>query len=122
MSSTAKSFDRSAIMREAVAFAREMIRREREWHFSRYAAQIRHGGKVPALRLPSWREAMREGLRHAWKEARRGNLQPPAEAAAVSLEILTIQAAERISRPDAFALAALQSRAAQLAACSAFAA
>lgn len=110
-----KNFDRPAIMREAVAFAREMIRREREWHFTRYAAQIRHGGKVPALRLPSWREAMREGLRHAWKEARRSNLQPPAEAAAVALEILTIQAAERITRPEAFAFAALQSRAAHLA-------
>lgn len=117
--STGNRFNRSAIMRAAVAYARELIEREREWYGNRYAAEIRYGGRRPTMKLPSWREAMSHGLKAAWAEARENRLSKIGEssigaASSVELSILSIHAAERITRPERDMLAGLTARAAEL--------
>lgn len=117
---TVSRYDRSAIMRRAVAYAREMIEREREYFLRRWTAEIRYGGKRPAMKLPTWRAAMSEGLRFAWAEAKKARKPAPvapaisAELAKIELRILSIHAAERITRNESDMLPALHARAAEI--------
>ncbi|TCK30141.1 hypothetical protein EV667_0228 [Ancylobacter aquaticus] len=114
------SYDRSAIMRKAVAHARQMIEREREHYQRRWSAEIRYGGKRPAMKLPTWRAAMSEGLRFAWADAKKVRKPAPiapaisAELAKVELRILSIHAAERVTRDESAMLPTLHARAAEL--------
>ncbi|MBB3770990.1 hypothetical protein FHS55_001585 [Angulomicrobium tetraedrale] len=120
VSLTARRLDRSAIMRAAVAYARELIERERSWYFTRYSAEIRYGSPRPAMKLPTWRAAMAHGLRLAWAEARKSGEAAPvapavkAELASIELGILSVHCAERITRTEAAHLASLTARAAEL--------
>ena len=111
-------FDRSAIMTAAVAYARDMIEREREHYLRRWSAEIRYGGKRPAMKLPTWRAAMSEALRHAWATAKKAAAPAApaasAELAQVELRILSIHSAERITRDEGAMLPALHARAAEL--------
>ncbi|WP_428031796.1 hypothetical protein [Ancylobacter sp.] len=113
-------YDRSAVMRRAVVFARAMIEREREHYLRRWSAEIRYGGKRPAMKLPTWRTAMSEGLRFAWAEAKKARKPAPgapaisAELAKVELRIFSIHAAERLTRTESAMLPALHVRAAEL--------
>lgn len=114
---SAPGFDRSAIMRRAVQLAR-MFREDaaRAWR-NRHSGALQHGGKVPALVLPSWRRCMSEALTIAWREARTERAMTPAvreEIAAVEIAALTIQCGERPSRAELVHLPALQARAAEL--------
>lgn len=114
----ARRYDRSAIMRAAIGYARAMIEREREHYLRRWSAEIRYGGKRPAMKLPTWRAAMSEGLRFAWAAAKKtaAPFAPAASAelAQVELRILSIHSAERITRDEGAMLPALHARAAEL--------
>lgn len=114
----ASRYDRSAIMRAAIVHAREMIEREREHYLRRWSAEIRYGGKRPAMKLPTWRAAMSEGLRFAWATAKKAAVPAPpaatAELAKIELRILSIHSAERITRDESDMLPALHARAAEL--------
>lgn len=108
----ASRFDRSAIMRAAVAYARLIIEGERERYLRRWSGAIRCGDRHPPMTLPTWRAAMSEALRAAAPVA----LAVTAELANVELRILSIHAAERITRAERDALATLTARAAALSA------
>jgi hypothetical protein len=116
----ASRYDRSTIMRAAVAYARAIIEGERERFLRRWSGAIRCGDRHPPMVLPTWRAAMSEALRTAWAEAKQaGTVAPVApavadELASVELRILSIQAAERISRDESEMLPVLCARAAEL--------
>lgn len=118
----ASRYDRSAIMRAAVAYARAIIAGERERYLRRWSGPIRCGDRHPPMVLPTWRAAMSEALRWAWAEAKQdratARVAPAvaAEIAGVELRILSIQAAERITRDESAMLAGLTARAAELSA------
>ncbi|QFR34713.1 hypothetical protein [Ancylobacter sp. TS-1] len=113
-------YDRSDIMRAAVAHARQIIEGEREAYLRRWSGAIRCGDRRPAMVLPTWRAAMSEALRYAWKDAKKARAAMPAstgaprELAAIELRILSIQAAERVTRDESAMLPALYARAAEL--------
>ncbi|MDF2809902.1 MAG: hypothetical protein K0S56_933 [Microvirga sp.] len=113
-------FNRSAIMRAAVTYARTIIEGERERYLRRWSGAIRCGDRHPPMTLPTWRAAMSEALRYAWAEAKQARAAArdapavAAELASVELRILSIRAAERVARPERDMLAGLQARAAQL--------
>lgn len=116
---TARRYDRLAIMRAAIAYARAMIECEREHYLRRWSAEIRYGGKRPVMKLPTWRAAMSEGLRFAWADAKKAAVPPvapaaTAELAKIELRILSIHSAERITRDEGAMLPALHARAAEL--------
>lgn len=114
----ARRYDRSAIMRAAIGYARAMIEREREHYLRQWSAEIRYGGRRPAMKLPTWRAAMSDGLRFAWASAKKTAVPvaPAAsdELAKIELRILSIHAAERITRDESAMLPALHARAAEL--------
>jgi hypothetical protein len=116
----ASRYDRSAIMQAAVVYARASIEGERERYLRLWSGAIRCGDRHPPMVLPTWRAATSEALRYAWAAAKKARSAAPvspalaAEAASVELRILSIQAAERIARPERDILAELQVRAAQL--------
>lgn len=115
--SAANRFSRSSIMRAAVAHARQIIESERETYLRRWSGAIRCGDRRPAMVLPTWRAAMSEALRYAWADAKKARAAAPAPApqlAAVELLILSIHAAERVTRNESAMLPALYARAAQL--------
>ena len=120
----ASRYDRSAIMRAAVAYTRAIIEGERERFLRRWAGAIRCGDRHPPMVLPTWRAAMSEALRWAWAEAKRARAATPvapavaAELASVELRVLSIQAAERITRDESGMLSELCARAAELSAMS----
>jgi hypothetical protein len=110
-------FDRSAIMRAAVQLARDFIEDERRCYRNRWSAELRYGGKVPALVLPTWREAMSEALRIVWRKARQERAMTPAtceEIERIEIAILTSQCAERITTPERLHLSAVQARVVEL--------
>lgn len=115
---TARRYDRSAIMRAAIGYARAMIEREREHYLRQWSAEIRYGGRRPAMKLPTWRAAMSEGLRFAWAAAKKAAVPvapaATAELAKIELRILSIHAAERITRGERAMLPALHARASEL--------
>jgi hypothetical protein len=110
-------FDRSAIMRAAVALARQFIADAGRCYRNKYSAQLRYGQPAPALVLPTWREAMSDALRIVWRKAREARAMTPAVAAEierVEIAILTSQCAERITVPERLHLSALQARVVEL--------
>jgi hypothetical protein len=110
-------FDRSAIMRAAVALARDFIADAGRCYRNKYSAQLRYGQPVPALVLPTWREAMSEALTIIWRKAREERAMTPAVAAEierVEIAILTSQCAERPSRAELAHLPSLHARVAEL--------
>ncbi len=116
----ASRYDRSAIMRAAVAYARAIIEGERERFLRRWSVAIRSGDRHPPMALPTWRAGMSEALRAAWAEAKGARAATPiapagaAELASVELRILSIHTAERISRDERDMLVGLTARAAEL--------
>lgn len=114
----ASRYDRSAIMRAATVYAGAMIEREREHYLRQWSAEIRYGGRRPAMKLPTWRAAMAEGLRFAWAAAKKAALPvapaATAELAKIELRILSIHSAERITRDESDMLPALHARATEL--------
>jgi hypothetical protein len=114
---SAAGYDRSAIMRAAVALARQFIADAGRCYRNKYSAQLRYGQPVPALVLPTWREAMSEALTIIWRKAREERAMAPAIAAEierVEIAILTSQCAERITIPERLHLSALQARVVEL--------
>lgn len=107
-------------MRAAVDYARAIIEGERERYLRRWSGAIRCGDRHPPMTLPTWRAAMSEALRTAWADAKKVRAAAPvalavtAELANVELRILSIQAAERISRDERDMLVGLAARAAEL--------
>ncbi len=120
----ASRYARSAIMRAAVGYARAIIEGERERYLRRWSGAIRCGDGHPPMVLPTWRTAMSEALRTAWAEAKKARAAAPVapavadELATVELRILSIHAAERITRDESAMLAGLTARAAELSAIS----
>ena len=110
-------FDRSAIMRAAVALARDFIADAGRCYRNKYSAQLRYGQPVPALVLPTWREAMSDALTIIWRKAREERATVPAvreEIERVEIAILTSQCAERITVPERLHLTALHARVVEL--------
>jgi hypothetical protein len=110
-------YDRAQIMRAAVALARQFIEDERRCYRNRWSAELRYGGKVPVLVLPTWREAMSEALRIVWRKAREERAANPAvieEIERVEIAALTIQCAERPSRAELAHLSVLQAHVIEL--------